>query len=99
MRESKDVMFRGTRFMILTSSFNDALERREYVMCAAGDLKLVHYGKNTDEERADRAVSLREARRLAADIDSYREASARRKEEILRGITGGSSDGGGASAA
>ncbi|TVU50922.1 hypothetical protein EJB05_02319 [Eragrostis curvula] len=73
--------------MKLTRSFDEAIERREYVMCAAGDLKLVHYGKVMDET-ADIAAAVRLARQLEADILAYRDASARKKDEneILRRI-------------
>jgi hypothetical protein len=65
---------------------------------AAGDLKLVHYGKRTSPERMDRAAAVMQA------ILAYRNrnSSADKREEILRQIkdqSSGSGGGGGASAA
>jgi hypothetical protein len=47
---------------------------------AAGDLKLVHYGKRTSPERMDRAAAVMQA------ILAYRNrnSSADKREEILR---------------
>nr|TKW07501.1 hypothetical protein SEVIR_7G311200v2 [Setaria viridis] len=83
--------------MTLTRCFDHVLERREYVLNAFGDLKLVHYGKSTSPERMDRAAAVMQARLLVADIRAYRNSSDDKREEILRQIKDQSSGSGGGS--